>query len=63
MSQITECCAQCGVKLFNQPYEGMSRKIFRSFYTKEKDGSKYYLCINCAEKKNIKEDEDGRQND
>ena len=55
MEQITECCAQCGIKLFDQPYEGMSRKIFRSFYTKEKNGSKYYLCIKCAENKNLEE--------
>lgn len=57
MSQITECCAKCGIKLFDQAYEGMSRKIFRSFYTIEKDGTKYYLCINCAENKTVKEEE------
>lgn len=57
MNRITECCAQCGIKLFEQS-EGMNRKIFRSFYTKEKDGSKYYLCINCAENKAKKENEE-----
>lgn len=57
MNQITEYCAKCGIKLFEQS-EGMNRKIFRSFYTKEKDGSKYYLCINCAENKAKKENEE-----
>lgn len=57
MEPVTECCAQCGIKLFEQS-EGMNRKIFRSFYTKEKEGTKYYLCIKCAENKNIKESEE-----
>lgn len=54
MSQITECCAKCGIKLFDQPYEGMSRKIFRSFATKIVNGGELYYCLHCYEELNKK---------
>jgi hypothetical protein len=57
-----EVCAKCGTYLFDEV--GGSRKIFRSFYTKEKEGSKYYLCINCAENKTtITEEKNEAQDD
>jgi len=45
MEQVIHRCKKCGIDLFEQLPN--SKKIFRSFATKVRDGHEEYLCINC----------------
>lgn len=58
MDLRTECCAKCGIDLFETTDGSNNRKIFRSFATKFVDGIELHFCINCYNKLNDKFDEE-----
>ena len=45
MEQAIHRCEKCGIELYEQLQN--SKKIFRSFATKVRDGHEINLCINC----------------
>lgn len=58
MNLRTECCAKCGIDLFETTDGQGYRKIFRSFATKLVDGTELHFCIDCYKKLNSKFEEE-----
>ena len=54
MSPTTECCAQCGIDLFETTEGSGARKIFRSFGIKMINGVEVHYCYSCYKKLNDK---------
>ena len=47
MNLTTECCAKCGIELFESVAGSSGRKIFRSFGTRTINGVEIHFCMNC----------------
>ena len=58
MDLKTECCAKCGIDLFESSEGNNYRKIFRSFATKFVNDVELHFCIDCYKQLNSKFEEE-----